>query len=108
MMWMKNSYMLTFMEAVFLNQNIQNVKPLLPQKSRSFKTLNTPNNAAYYNPAELAELLNFSLRTITRWTQDRRLPGQMKCGHAWRYEKIAIDRARRLGTLLMPSLSKAG
>ena len=60
----------------------------------------------YYKPRELAELLKVSVKTISNWTQSFRLPGQIKCGHLWRYRKDSIDKALRSGNLLLPPLKK--
>ncbi len=62
---------------------------------------------AYYHPRELSIMLNVSIKTITKWTQARRVPGQIKCGGLWRYDRDAVDRARRSGVLLLPSINKA-
>jgi predicted site-specific integrase-resolvase len=55
----------------------------------------------FYTPTQLAEKLAVSRKAVTNWTQARRLPGMCRCGHSWRYERRAIDRALRSGELLL-------
>jgi predicted DNA-binding transcriptional regulator AlpA len=59
-----------------------------------------------YSPRELAQRCGVSLKAITNWTQSRRIPGQVKIGHAWRYDRQAVERAMRSGNFLMPSPRK--
>ena len=47
----------------------------------------------YYNPRELAEKLNVSLKFIRSQTQERRVPGQVKIGGMWRYSRAEIEKA---------------
>ncbi len=46
----------------------------------------------YYTPEELALKLNVSLKSIRTWTQNRRIPGQVKIGRIWRYRKCDIEK----------------
>jgi excisionase family DNA binding protein len=55
----------------------------------------------YMTPAELAQRLNVSQKSVTNWTQARRLPGMVKIGRVWRYERRAIERNLRAGSLLL-------
>lgn len=47
----------------------------------------------YYTPPELAEKLNLALKTIRKWTYERRIPGQIKVGSLWRYRALEIEKA---------------
>jgi excisionase family DNA binding protein len=55
----------------------------------------------FMTPAELAQRLNVSQKSVTNWTQARRLPGMVKIGRVWRYERRAIERNLRAGILLL-------
>lgn len=57
---------------------------------------------AYYKSQDLAVMFNFSMKAISRFAMDHRLPGMLKIGHEWRYDKRAVDAARRSGCLLLP------
>jgi excisionase family DNA binding protein len=63
--------------------------------------MNDTTDKEFYTPAELAAKLDVSRKCVTNWTQARRLPGMVKCGHLWRYERRAVDRALRSGNLLL-------
>ena len=54
----------------------------------------------YLSPKELAKKFNLSLKSIKKWTQQRRIPGQLKCGARWRYNRLAIEKAILGGELL--------
>ena len=54
----------------------------------------------YYTPDELCSKLKLARKTIKKWTLARRIPGQVKCGGRWRYNRIAIEKALVRGELL--------
>ena len=54
----------------------------------------------YYKPKEVAAKFQLSPKTIKKWTLARRIPGQLKCGGRWRYQRAAIERAILSGELL--------
>jgi excisionase family DNA binding protein len=56
----------------------------------------------FYTPEELSRKLNLAKKTIKKWTQARRIPGQLKCGGRWRYSRLAIEKAILRGELLNP------
>lgn len=56
----------------------------------------------YLTPEQLAEKLNVSRKTVTKWTQARRVPGQTKLGRIWRYSRFAIEKALVREQFLLP------
>lgn len=56
----------------------------------------------YYTPDDLAFKLNIARKTVTKHTQARRFPGQVKIGGVWRYRVTDIDKALLRGQLLKP------
>lgn len=63
--------------------------------------------SAYWTPAGLATHVGMSEAWVEKYTQARRIPGQTKMGGAWRYHKVAVERALLSGQLLLPP-EKAG
>lgn len=60
-------------------------------------------NSEYFTPEQLATKLNVARKTIVKWTQARRIPGQTKVGHCWRYQVTAVEKALLRGNLLLPA-----
>lgn len=59
------------------------------------------NRIEYYSRDDLAIKLNVSKKTIERWTQARRIPGQCKTGGTWRYRKIDVEKRLLSGNFLL-------
>ena len=57
------------------------------------------NEPEFYTPAELAQKLNIARKTVTKWTQARRIPGQVKVFGQWRYRVTEIEKALLRGNL---------
>jgi predicted site-specific integrase-resolvase len=55
----------------------------------------------FLSAKELAKKLNKSVRTVEKWTQDRRVPGQVKCGGRWIYRIVDVERALLRGDFLL-------
>ena len=53
----------------------------------------------FYSPRQLAVKCNVSIKAVTNWTQDRRLPC-VKMGRVWRYPIIEIEKRLLNGNLL--------
>ena len=53
----------------------------------------------FLNARQLAEKLNVSPKSVTNWTQARRLPA-VKMGRVWRYPKLEIEKRLLGGKLL--------
>jgi excisionase family DNA binding protein len=60
---------------------------------------NDSTEPEYLSPKELAKKCNVSLKSITNWTQDRRLPA-VKMGRVWRYPRLEIEKRLIGGRLL--------
>lgn len=58
------------------------------------------NEPEFLKPDEIAAMFQMSLKAISKWTQDRRIPGQCKVGGRWRYRRIDIEKALIRGELL--------
>ena len=54
----------------------------------------------YYTPEDLARKFNIARKTVTKHTQARRIPGQIKIGGVWRYKVTEIEKALLRGELL--------
>lgn len=50
-----------------------------------------------YTPKELASRLNVSLKFIQSQTQAQRVPGQVKVGRLWRYNRAEVEKAVLMG-----------
>ncbi|HUI91136.1 MAG TPA: helix-turn-helix domain-containing protein [Chitinivibrionales bacterium] len=59
----------------------------------------------YLNARQLARKLNVSLKSIEKWTAQRRIPC-VKIGYHWRYPVIEINKRLLSGQLVSP-LEKA-
>jgi len=57
----------------------------------------------YLNSKQLAEKLNVSLKSIQKWTAERRIPGMVKCGRVWRYSLSEIEKRLLSGSFLLDS-----
>ncbi|MBN1578227.1 MAG: helix-turn-helix domain-containing protein [Chitinispirillaceae bacterium] len=57
----------------------------------------------FYSPSELATKLNIARKTVTKHTQARRIPGQVKIGGQWRYRVTDVEKALLRGSLLLPA-----
>lgn len=55
--------------------------------------------AEYLTPQQLAKKCNVSIKSITNWTQARRLPA-VKIGRLWRYRRVEIEKRLVAGRLL--------
>jgi|LFRM01.1.fsa_nt_gb excisionase family DNA binding protein len=47
----------------------------------------------YFTPHELAAKLNVSVKFVQTQTQARRIPGQVKVGRLWRYNRAEVEKA---------------
>lgn len=47
----------------------------------------------FYTPQELALRLNVSIKFVQTQTQARRIPGQVKVGRLWRYNRAEVEKA---------------
>ena len=54
-------------------------------------------------PAQLATKLNVSLKSVTKWTQARRIQGQRKIGRLWRYDAREVERGLLREQFLLPT-----
>lgn len=63
--------------------------------------------SAYFTPAGLAVHVSMSEKWVEKHTAARRIPGQTKMGRAWRYDKVAVQRALLAGQLLLPDPKSA-
>lgn len=70
----------------------------IPESINQNKTAETyaSLNSDFFTPRELARKLNMSLKWVIKQTQQRRIKGQQKFGHSWRYRKIDVEK-RLLG-----------
>ena len=50
---------------------------------------------------QLAKTFNLSLKSIVRWTQEGRVPGQTKFGRVWRYDRNEIEKRLLSGNFLL-------
>jgi excisionase family DNA binding protein len=55
-------------------------------------TSQTKHAADYLTPQELAAKLSMSLKWVTKYTQARKIPGQVKIGRLWRYNRAEIEK----------------
>jgi len=55
----------------------------------------------FLTPRELALKLGMSLKWIVAQTQARRIPGQTKMGHAWRYRRTEVEKRLLSGEFLL-------
>lgn len=60
----------------------------------------------FYTGKELAAKLNVSTKAIEAWTAQRRIPGAVKAGYHWRYNKKAIEKKLINGTFLLEKAQK--
>jgi excisionase family DNA binding protein len=54
----------------------------------------------YLNARQLAELINASVKSIQKWTTQKRIPA-IRVGRVWRYSRNEIDARLLSGTLLL-------
>ena len=54
----------------------------------------------YLDARQLAQKLKLSKKTIIKWSQAKRIPGQIKVGGIWRYSSIAVEKALISGQFL--------
>lgn len=59
------------------------------------------NEPEYLNARQLAGKLNVSLKSIFKWTAQRRIPA-VKMGYHWRYPSTEISKRLLSGQLLSP------
>lgn len=55
-----------------------------------------------YTSKELASRINTSVKNVEKWRYTRRIPGSFRIGRAWRFDKIAIEKAINSGVFLLP------
>lgn len=55
----------------------------------------------YLSPDELAKKINMSKKFIKKHIQDRRLPGMVRCGRYWRFNRIELEKKLLSGNLLL-------
>ena len=56
----------------------------------------------YLTAKQLAKKLNMSIKSITKWTAQHRIPGAVKMGYHWRYSSTEISKRLLSGQLLSP------
>lgn len=59
----------------------------------------------YLTAKQLAKKLNMSIKSIAKWTAQRRIPGAVKMGYHWRYSSAEISK-RLLSGQLLSSMTK--
>lgn len=55
----------------------------------------------FVNTVQLATMLNVSEKSIIKWREQRRIPGAIKCGRVWRFNRMEIQRRLISGNLLL-------
>jgi hypothetical protein len=55
----------------------------------------------YLTGKQLATKLNVSLKSVFKWTAQRRIPGAVKFGYRWRYSAVEINKRILSGQLLL-------
>jgi excisionase family DNA binding protein len=55
----------------------------------------------FLTPQEVAGKLNMSLKWVTKQTQARRMPGQIKIGRLWRYRRTDVEKRLLAGSFLL-------
>ena len=71
----------------------------IPKPQSQKKELTEPSTPEFYTPEQLAIKLNVSKKAITKWTQERKFPGQVKVGGIWRYPSHEIEKGLLRGEL---------
>jgi excisionase family DNA binding protein len=46
----------------------------------------------FYTPKQLAARLQVSARSLEKWIQQRRIPGQIRIGRVWRFRAIEVEK----------------
>jgi predicted site-specific integrase-resolvase len=54
----------------------------------------------FFTPEQLSAKLQVARKTIKKWTLARRIPGQLKCGGRWRYNRVSVEKAILRGEFL--------
>jgi DNA-binding transcriptional regulator YiaG len=89
------------MQTISKNLALNRLKMAVREEKRKMDDLvDKSREPEYYTLNELALKLNLAKKTIKKWTQARRLPGQVKCGGRWRYRCIDVEKALLRGELL--------
>lgn len=78
--------------------------PHLPAGS----TQNRTPGAAYFTVETLAAHFDLEVRTVQKWAVARRLPGAVRAGKLWRFDRIAVEKAALSGSLLLPPPKASG
>jgi hypothetical protein len=61
------------------------------------------NEVVLLTPEELQKLCRMSKKFISKHIFSRRLPGMVKCGGRWRFNKSAVMQRLNAGSLLLPA-----
>jgi len=56
----------------------------------------------FLNSIQLANMLSVSVKAVIKWRAQRRIPGAIKCGRVWRFNRIEIRKRLLSGNLLLP------
>ena len=55
----------------------------------------------FLTPQEVASKLGMSVKWVTKQTQARRMPGQIKVGRLWRYRRTDVEKRLLAGSFLL-------
>ena len=63
-------------------------------------------NDEFLTPRQLQQILNVSRKFILTHMADRRLPGMVRVGSMWRFQRSAVEKRLAQGVLLLPDGEK--
>ena len=55
----------------------------------------------FVDTPQLATMLNVSVKSIIKWRAQKRIPGAIKCGRVWRFNRIEIRKRLLSGSFLL-------
>jgi len=55
----------------------------------------------FFDSQGLADYLKVSVRSVEKWRMQRRIPGAVRCGRAWRFRRVDVEKRLLSGKLLL-------
>ena len=62
------------------------------------------NGQQYYSTKDIHQITGIALKTVQDWAHKRVIPGQIRMGHFWRFNKDVVDKALASNDFLVDSL----
>lgn len=68
--------------------------------------MNKKMESVLLTPDELSDILHVSRKFVEKYIAAKRLPGAIKIGRVWRFNKLEVEKRLNAGEFLLPEINR--